>query len=361
MDDTQKINLQAVRKQDNCLIECISGSTAYNLNLPHSDIDIKGVFVLPKSLFYGLKYTSQVNDQKNDVVFYELKRFVELLCKNNPNLLEMLSMPEDMIVYKHPLFNLIKPEYFISKLCKQTFAGYATTQIRKARGLNKKIVNPMDKERKSVLDFCYIAIGQGSMPVKKWLAKKGWRQENCALVNIANMQNLYALFYDLQSNLAYKGIVQSETGSNDVSLSSVPKNSKPETLLFFNKDGYKKYCKDYKEYWDWVNKRNEARYENTLAHGKNYDAKNMMHTFRLLDMATEIAKTGQVIVKRPNREELLKIRSGHYSYDYLVKKANEKLRDIESLYKKSYLPVKPDLDKANELLIEIREAFYKEK
>jgi hypothetical protein len=57
----------------------------------------------------------------------------------------------------------------------------------------------------------------------------------------------------------------------------------------FNKDSYSIYCREYKEYQEWEKKRNEQRYQSTLSHGKSYDAKNMMHTFRLLNMAEEIA------------------------------------------------------------------------
>ncbi len=40
----------------------------------------------------------------------------------------------------------------------------------------------------------------------------------------------------------------------------------------------------------WVEHRNKARYNTNIEHGKNYDSKNLMHTFRLLDMAEEIAR-----------------------------------------------------------------------
>jgi predicted nucleotidyltransferase len=67
------------------LLQCISGSKAYGLDTPQSDTDIKGVFALPKHSFYGLNYTEQVNNPTNDIVYYELKRFFELLLCNNPN------------------------------------------------------------------------------------------------------------------------------------------------------------------------------------------------------------------------------------------------------------------------------------
>ncbi|MFT5917562.1 MAG: hypothetical protein ACJAWV_000764 [Flammeovirgaceae bacterium] len=67
--------------------------------------------------------------------------------------------------------------------------------------------------------------------------------------------------------LGFSGIVK-KANSNEVSLSSIPKELQPKTFLYFNKDGYSTYCKKYKEYWDWVGKRNEARYENTMSHGR---------------------------------------------------------------------------------------------
>jgi len=341
------------------LMECVSGSRAYGLHTPQSDTDLKGVFVLNRQKYYGLDYIEQVNNESNDEVYYELKRFIELLSKNNPNLIELLSTPEDCIRYKHPLMYLIKPELFLSKLCNQSFAGYAQSQIKKAKGLNKKIVNPVDKERKSVLDFCHVVQNQGSLPLKNWLAKNGYKQEDCGLVNITHMKDIFAIFHNKQLSLGYLKGICSGRDANDISLSSVEKDIEPLAVMSFNKDGYSKYCKDYKDYWDWVEKRNDVRYQGTLEHGKNYDAKNMMHTFRLLNMAEEIAKEGKVIVKRPDRKFLLEVRSGVFEYDNLVEMANEKVQNIELLFEKSSLPEEPDLKMANDLLVELREQIYR--
>lgn len=342
------------------VLECISGSRAYGLHTPQSDTDIKGVFVLPKPAFYGLDYTEQVNNETNDEVYYEMKRFIDLLVKNNPNILELLSTSDDCVLYKDPIMNMVKPELFLSRLCKQTFAGYAQSQIKKAKGLNKKIVNPIDKERKSVLDFCYVVQGQGSISLTSWLSKVGYNQEDCGLVNIAHMRDTFSVFHNDQLSGGFLKGISSGIEANDISLSSVEKGIAPVAILNFNKDGYSKYCKDYKEYWDWVEKRNDVRYENTIDQGKNYDAKNMMHTFRLLNMAEEIAKEKVINVKRTDRDFLLKIRSGQFEYDDLVQMANEKIGRIEDLYDKSDLPEQPNLLKAEELLINLRSKFYKE-
>lgn len=353
------MTIEEMKNDKLLLLDCISGSRAYGLHTPQSDTDLKGVFLLPKRMYYGLEYTEQVNNETNDEVYYELKRFVDLLIKNNPNILELLSTPEDCVKFKHPIMDLLKPEIFLSKLCQQTFAGYAQSQIKKAKGLNKKIVNPVDKERKSVLDFCYIIQQQHSIPLTSWLAKKGFLQEQCGLVKVTHAREVYALFHANQLTTGNLKGISSGSDANDVSLSSVEKGIEPLALLSFNKDGYSNYCKGYKEYWEWVEKRNAIRYESTIEQGNNYDAKNMMHTFRLLNMAEEIAKEGKINVRRQDRDFLLNIRSGAMSYEQLVELANEKIYEIDALYEKSNLPEFPNHQKAEELLVEMRESVYK--
>lgn len=353
------MTIQDLRNQNLIILECISGSRAYGLDLPTSDTDIKGVFIFPKEKFYGLSYVPQVSNETNDIVFYELKRFVELLGKNNPNILELLNTPKDKVIYRHPLLDQLDSSIFLSKKCKDTFAGYAMSQIKKARGLNKKIVNPIAKEKKNILHFCYVLYGQGSVPLLRFLEENKLQQDFCGLVNIPHFKNLYGLYYDKNQTESFRGIMKKETAT-DVLLSSIPKGMQPISQLYFNQDGYIKYCKDYKEYWDWVEKRNEARYENTIEHGKNYDAKNMMHTFRLLDMAKEILLEAKVNVHRPNREELLSIRRGEFSYDELIQKANEKIEGIEEAFKVSDLQEVPDMDLIEKMLVKIRSDFYNE-
>ena len=62
------MTIQDLKDRNLLLLECISGSKAYGLDLPTSDTDIKGVFLLPKTEFYGLNYISQVATETNDIV-----------------------------------------------------------------------------------------------------------------------------------------------------------------------------------------------------------------------------------------------------------------------------------------------------
>ncbi|WKZ59128.1 MAG: nucleotidyltransferase domain-containing protein [Cyclobacteriaceae bacterium] len=351
------MTLEQLQNNEHLLLKCISGSHAYGLALPHSDTDIKGVFVLPKTEFYGLAYTDQINNATNDEMYYEVKKFIDLLLRNNPNILELLSTPEDCILYKHPVMDLIKPEMFLSKLCNQTFGQYAYAQIKKARGLNKKILNPIDEKRKNILNFCYVVHGYKSIPASVWLDQQNYAQQECGLVRIDHMREIYAVFHQSQTDKKLSGFY-SDDHADDVSLSSVPEGLSPKAILHFNKDGYSVYCKEYKQYWEWVKERNDERYENTISHGKNYDAKNMMHVFRLLNMAEEIALQNRVNVRRPEREWLLRVRAGQYMYNDLLQQAETKIQTIAELFKKSNLPEQPDHHYAEELLIRIRNEFY---
>jgi len=237
---------QLHQQKEFILLDCISGSQAYNLNLPGSDVDKKGIFIVPKRELYGFESCDQVANESNDEVYFEIKRFLELLTKNNPNILELLNTPAECVLYRHPLMNLIKPGDFLSKLCLDTFAGYAQTQIRKAKGLNKKINKPMDKTRKSVLDFCYVIYKNGSIPLNSWLNENKLAQQDCGLVDLDHFRNVYLLYHQKQltDNGWFKGIV-SGPDADDVQLSSVPKNIQPLATMNFNKDGYSTYCKEY--------------------------------------------------------------------------------------------------------------------
>ncbi|MFC1223921.1 DNA polymerase beta superfamily protein [Pedobacter sp. BG31] len=351
------MTIKDLKDQNLLLFECLSGSKAYGLDTPQSDTDIKGIYYMPKDMFFGLRYIAQISNESNDEVYYEIGRFVELLIKNNPNILEILATPKDYILYKHPIMDKLNITMLLSKLCKDTFGGYALTQIRKAKGLNKKILNPMLKTRKTVLDFCFVTVNYSSVRAKTWFAKNSISQADCGLAKIPNTKDLYALFHDVEKKLNYKGIATKEA-ANDVSVSSIPTGEHEIAYLFFNKDSYSSYCKEYNEYWEWVEKRNEDRYSLNKNHGKDYDAKNMMHTIRLLQVALEIVRDGELNVKRQNREELLMIKRGELDYDEVLKKAELLMEKIEQATTKSKLMDKPDASLIESLLVEMRIELY---
>lgn len=181
------------------LLIVIRGSQAYGTNLPTSDIDYAGVYIQSQEDIYGTRYKEQINDDKNDTVFYEIRRFLELVASNNPNILELLNTPEDCIIYKHPLFDEILKykDDFITKACSKSFGGYAIQQIKKAKGQDKK--QNWEKEkvtRKEVLDFVYVLKDGQSIPWKVWNSEHGYEEKFCGVVNVPNARDVYAVYYD---------------------------------------------------------------------------------------------------------------------------------------------------------------------
>ena len=340
----------------NLLLNCQSGSHAYGLATETSDEDFRGVFFADKTGFYAGTAPEQIADATNDRVYYELGRFVELLTKANPTALELLATPAESVLYRHPIMDRLRIEDFLTKACKATFAGYATTQIRKARGLNKKVHNPMPEERKSVEEFCYILSEGKSVPLSTWLLKTRLASRALALVRIDHTRGIHAVYHDPSGTWA-QGI-SSGPDANDVRLSSVPKGQRCLAYLSFNYDGYSVYCRKHREYWQWVEARNDVRYESTLNHGQGYDAKNMMHTLRLLDMAIEILRDGRLNVRRPDRDFLLRVKAGEYSLEAVLEMAEKRLAKLEKHAAASTLPEAVNREKVAAALVGMREGLY---
>jgi predicted nucleotidyltransferase len=416
-----KYTFDEIRKNGLLIYEYIRGSHSYDCNTEKSDVDTAGVFIEPFDdlMGLGLDVPEQVSDEKNDNVWYSLRKFMNLLLLSNPTVLESLFIDDEFVLYEHPLMTEIKKNrnLFVTKDTFKPFIGYATTQIKKARGLNKMIVNPV-YERLGILDFCYTFYKQGSTKIQNWLDYRGMKQEYCGLVNVPNMHDVYAVYYDYGAHLqsyefnddatlidyftsdetedkfvetikeslsgfsdsdeiimhtlcvcfinkhikpiGYRGMISLENESNELRLSSVAKDETPICYVSYNQTGYTKHCIDYKAYKKWEKERNPERYNKNLENNKNYDAKNIFHSVRLMNMGLEIAQGKGVNVNRTNidRELLMDIRNGKYSYDELIKYVEDKKGEMETAMNESSLPEKIDKNIVNNMLINLRHKFY---
>ena len=161
----------------------------------------------------------------------------------------------------------------------------------------------------------------------------------------------------------YKGLVKTGEGanaaeSNQLRLSSIPKGETPICNIIYNKDGYTMHCKDYKEYQEWLENRNETRYVETKEHGQRIDGKNMMHCMRLIRMAQEIGAGKGIQVRRPDAQELLSIRRGEVDLTNLIEMADQAIEEMDNIFDNSDLPKKVNPELVNTLLIKIRKEFY---
>lgn len=390
-------NFEEIRNENRLLFEYTRGSTAYNLNTPESDVDTGGIFLAEPFEYCTLNPTVQVSDEKHDTTWYELSEFIRLLKKSNPTVLEALFVPDDCIHYMHPLFKELRDnrDKVLSKEIFNPFYGYAKQQVVKARGLNKKIVNPIER-RKTILEFCYTFRKQGSYTIEEWSKEYDLPLEYIGLVNIPNMHNMFGAYYDwalyfkehperidkmfsensstednkllslldktYKTNIAnnsiglymfkkwlaeqkvqnYYGLLKNDN-STQLHLSPVAKGEVPLLYISYNEDGFISHCRKYKEYQEWVKKRNPVRYASNL--NKNYDSKNIMHCFRLIHMCKEILLGHGFNVKRTeDREFLMDIRNHKFEYDDLIAQLDTEVKKIEEAYKISMLPEKPDCE-----------------
>jgi predicted nucleotidyltransferase len=369
------------------LLIVIRGSHAYGTNIETSDTDYSGIFVQSEDDILGNKYLEQINDDKNDTVIYEVRRFLELVSKNNPTVLELLNTPEDCILYKDPAFDMIleNKDKFITKICTNSFGGYAKMQIQKAKGQNKKQNWEKDKvTRKTPLDFCYLHKGEKSFNLSDFLESNNMDQKFGGLSKSPHGRDVYSFFYDFISDsyfndkksllfrflklktiylnsepIGFKGI--SFEDSNDIRLSSIPFNC-PKSFFIghvsYNKDGYTQHCNDYKSYQTWLNERNETRWVDVKSHGQKIDGKNMMHCKRLIQMAHEIAEGKGIIVRRENAKELISIRKGEIDLQTLIDSVELEILEIDKLFTNSKLPDSVDNNFIHELIVKIRKQLY---
>ena len=407
------------------LYEYIRGSHLYHTNVETSDVDTGGIYIIPNEFItdLGLNYQNEIKDESNDKCIWELGRFMELALSSNPTVLEALFIPDDKVLYEHPVIKEIRKhrDEFITKKCFKPFGGYAADQIQKAQGQNKKIHWDMEKvTRKNPLDFCYTFKNQGSQPIKDWLEERGLDQRNCGLVNVPNMPGVYGVYYDWGQHIklagitrdyftdlknipdkfimtcmdyfkdeydnefdsfedilngiwerhstpigGYCGIISPNEDSNTIRFTSVAKEEKPICYMTYNANAYSTHCKKYKEYEEWKAKRNKARYESNMEGEKSgnpdmkYDCKNMMHSFRLVAMAKEIAEGKGVILDRSgiDREFLLDVRNRKYGYSELIKKLQEMKVELDEAIKNSTIKDEIDPELVNRLLVEARKMF----
>lgn len=349
------------QERGDIIFKVLCGSHAHGTNLPESDKDYKGVYIQSPESILERGYQEQVEISK-DECYYELKRFIELCCTNNPTMLEVLFSPEDCIIYKHEVFDMLlqDKEKFLSKSCKYSFGGYAQSQIQKASGLDKKMNWEKEKvEKKDILDFCYILVEKEQskkirdffeIPIGQFNEFRSW-----GLAKVNNFPDIYSMYYFPNKD----GGICTEK-SFEVCTRSIPKEYKFMYYLRFDRHGYSAYCKDYKSYQEWLKNRNVQRYVDIEGHGQAIDGKNMLHCIRLIEMSKEIAEGKGFNVRRPNFEYLISIRKGKVDLKSLLEKANTLLKECDELYEKSTLPKHCDRSYFLSLLPKIRKKYYKE-
>ena len=400
---------EEIREQGDLLFETIRGSHLFGLNTEDSDIDTFGLFIARPEEMLGtrLRYVPMVNSEKNDDTWDELEKFIIELGKSNPNALEALFTPPKFILHLNPIIQplLDVRDSLITKQCFKSFRGYAKSQINKMTGLSKAMnIDPDEvKTRKTPLDFCWVPRpkNDGIWSLEKWLRENGLKEKHCGLVRLPNGENLYTAYYDWfadkdlrvddyarirygkvlstisqeeldaisreleegkkTSMIKFRGIIDSSAqDTTQLRLSSIPKDDAREPIVTFqfNQSAFQNHCRKYKEYWEWVTRRNPKRYGQNVGH--NFDAKNSCHSIRLLRMGKEIAEGKGFLFDRTDidREELLKVKTHGFTFDEVKEKIMTAEEEMKEAFERSNLPEEPDKEMLEDILIDIRSKHY---
>lgn len=377
-----KDTFQTIVEDDRLLYSYIRGSHCHGIATEASDIDRGGIFIAPKDnlIDLGFNYQPQVSDEKNDTTWFELRRFMNLLIKSNPTVLEALFVDNKFVEFEHPAITELKKnkEMFLTKKCFPAFFSYAESQVEKSKGLNKKI-NWDIPQRKTPFDFAYTFYNQGSTKISNWLANRGLDKDYCGLVHIPNMHDTYGVYYDWGAHIK----------ENEIDLDYLEKamfGVNPFGLILFGWFGYgniaeedKKFAKfiqswfgikDKKQLKAWYDDHQEvihyrgmcldnstdmrgssvSKGEKPLCHmvfnesgfkdhckkykeykeweknrnpiryesnlKKSYDAKNMCECFRLMNCGIEIASGKGYIVDRSGIDDKFLLDIKNHKFEY---------------------------------------------
>lgn len=290
------------RLPENLIFLGYRGSQAHGTYRPKNDpdsiddIDLMGVFIGPLEhyLGFGRKETIESFPDEWDMVHYELRKFVGLLAKNNPNVLSMLWLEPESVFFSNDVWTKLvqNRELFASKLTCDTFCGYAAAQMKKMTHFNQEAqAEVLRRQEELVKAGCTLKNGEITLPAG-------------AHVHLIEAARQYR------------------------ELSS-------------------KYFAGY-----MGNKRKSL----VLEHG--YDAKNAAHLIRLLRMGKEFLETGEMKVMRPDAEELMVIKRGGWKLEQVQEHAEELFAQVKAAKLTSPLPDRPDMDAIEGLLVEMLDEHF---
>lgn len=299
-----------LNKKFKLIFSAITGSHLYGTALPDSDEDIRGVFIPTEEFYLGfLNKVEQVESKKPDMVYWEISKFFKLCLDSNPNIVELLFIPEEYIINSSSQWSTIldNKNLFLSTKAKHTFSGYAVSQLHRIKQHREWLLNP-PKTKPSRGDF-------------------GLPESNVVTKDQIN---------------AYDELVSMGT----------PLKLTDNVLEALHKEkAYINAMRRWNNYKEWEKNRNQSRA--LLEKQFGYDTKHASHLVRLLDEGKELITSGKITFPRPNSEELLSIRNGAYNYDELMDRVGgSDGTEIDNfLSVDSVLPHSPNRKKADELCI----------
>ena len=346
------------------LFECMAGSRAYGTVVSGSDEDLRGIYALPASAWLALEPPeAQLADARGDQVYYSLRRTLELLATGNPNQLELLWMPEDCIRHDSAEMQLLRNSRlaFLTRAAVRHHIGYAQGQIGKARGQHKWVNQPQPEQAPSREDFCRVIPLSAQTPVHglsirpRSLDGSGVKLSHCHAARLEHCSELYRL-YDYGPSA--RGVFR----NGQLVCEAIPLADEQTHfvgLLLYREAAWAQAVNEHRNYWTWRRERNPARWLQQERGELDYDAKNLMHTLRLLYSGRQILlqHAPRVRFEGDALQHLLDIRIGRFSYAELLEQSAALMAECNELLPGCDLPEQVDQSDVNELLYRISAAW----
>ena len=290
MKDLLKREEYAFVSELNPCYVCLGGSHAYGTNVEGSDLDVRGVYVekLNDVLTLNDKTKDVYTDSKTDTTLYGFKKFLNLVLGMNPNVIEMLGVREEDVLYENAVGRYMRENVsmFLSKRAFFTFSGYAMSQMTRLK-------NALNQE-----------------PTEVAHKKCGFYKEV-----VRDYGDVY--FYDDKMDLNVKDM--------------------PVDLAFDMLNDMRSSMKNRS-----VGHRNNKKTENKLN-------KHAMHLLRLFYMGVDLLERGEVNTYRANERDLfLAVRNGDVPLDEVFRMSTDLEHRMKVAYHNSNLPDKADMDVVNE-------------
>lgn len=346
------------------IFKTISGSRLYGTYDETSDYDYRGVCIPPERYWFGFNSRFEQYTPKNeDVCIYGLSKFVSLAAQNNPNVIELLWVPEEYwsVGTQHWRKLVEHRDLFLSKKCYHSFRGYAHSQLRRLRNhrewvLKGELKKPTREEfgLSAEVDIPTELISSANELINLRLQQFDIEQELSKLPKEDATGIRMSVWEFLETTLAMSRTeiddavwgTQGQLLGYDDNLMEILRKER----------AYQRARKEYQSWLHWKGERNPRRKAVEERHG--YDTKHAVHLVRLLLMCKEILTEHTMNVVRPDAETvLLPIKRGEWSYEHLMEFEENISAELAELYKTSTLQNKPRTNKIEELSIDLAKSF----
>lgn len=365
----------------------LAGSHAHGTAGPHSDVDVRGIVVVPlrTRVALGARFEQREGlldallgetlaaetrtriaahpsaraglDGKIEGAVYDVAKLLQLASAANPSALELLFTEPDAWLLTHPLHARLVAarSRFLTRRAGSTYVGYALAQLRRIETHRAWLLRPpahaptraaFGLPEESVLSAD--DRGRIEAAVRDALARYGVDELPMPSdTRHALEERLGRLRADW---LATEG--DGDAGEALVRVAQRGLGLPPaltEALLAERR--YRAAQKTWASYEQWKRERNPARAELEAKHG--YDTKHAMHLVRLLETGLELVREGVLRVRRPNVDELVAIRRGALPFEALKERAERGAAELKASLPSSPLPEDVDAEAVDALLEEL--------